>query len=288
MSESRQLTTNPASPLPDGGQEDMKGQIAQATTALKQAEQARIAKEHDPARQQIIHLLYAREQMALKNHVALIQSEMPQTKKTLNFHHLLWPLATLLLSGVALALWLTLPETVTPENSGWMGRYVLCAAVQIAAVIVGVGSVIQALKPQQATVQPHLTLDEAAMNRQLLETESRIAMDAQTIEGLYAQETASISNSYEETVAELYCTLREMQVDAQMDGNHEQLDMLSWPLVNAKKLLKTMGCDVVEYSPETAVMFDLIHSDVTQQRRPAIVQKDTGLIRLRGLYLHAD
>lgn len=283
MSEPRQLTVTP-----DGGQEDTKAQLVRVTTALKQAEQARMSKEHDPARQQIIHLLYVREQLALKNHVALVQQEVPQVKKKLNFRQLLWPVATLLLSGAALALWLTLPETVTPENSGWMGRYVLCTAVQVVAVVAGVGSVVQAFKPQQETVQPRLTLDEAAAKRQLVETESRIAMDAQTIEGLYAQETASVSNSYEETVAELYCTLREMQVDAQMDGNHEQLDMLSWPLINAKKLLKTMGCDVVEYAPETAAMFDMIHSDVTQQRRPAIVQMDTGLVRLRGLYLHAD
>ena len=60
---------------------------------------------------------------------------------------------------------------------------------------------------------------------------------------------------------------------------------LSWPLSNAKRLLNAVGCEAVDYAPETAMFYDVMDADITQQRRPAIVQKADGIVQQRGLYL---
>ena len=88
-----------------------------------------------------------------------------------------------------------------------------------------------------------------------------------------------------ETAAELYASLYEMAQDARLDGDANQEKALSWPLSNAKRLLNAVGCEAVDYTPETAMFYDVMDADITQQRRPAIVQKADGIVQQRGLYL---
>ena len=88
-----------------------------------------------------------------------------------------------------------------------------------------------------------------------------------------------------ETAAELYASLYEMAQDARLDGDANQEKALSWPLSNAKRLLNAVGCEAVDYAPETAMFYDVMDADITQQRRPAIVQKADGIVQQRGLYL---
>lgn len=92
-----------------------------AVQQLQTAEQARLTSETDPARRQLLHLLYAREAAALKS-MTLIRAEIPAAQKR-DWKPLILPLAAAVLNLGALALWLTLPNCVTPENSGWMGRF---------------------------------------------------------------------------------------------------------------------------------------------------------------------
>lgn len=262
----------------------MQERVTEAEGVLTAQEKERLMKETDPARRQLLRLLYARE----KKHVAnlkLVSLRQEEQKAPLSWKRVLLPLLAVTVNCVSLVLWLTLPETVTPENSGWMGRYVLCIMTQLLGVALGAGTLLQVLVRKNTVTHSELSVDESAWKQYLLEAENRTALDVQTIEAVFAQEMVTSSNQYEEATAELYCALREMQADAQLDGDASQLDALSWPLSQANRLLLGMGCKAVEYAPETAGMFDVIDADVQQQRRPAIVQTESGLVRQRGLYL---
>ena len=133
--------------------------------------------------------------------------------------------------------------------------------------------------------KPVAVADETEFRRRLVEAEGRIALDAQTIEALFAQESVTIISTGAETAAELYASLYEMAQDARLDGDANQEKALSWPLSNAKRLLNAVGCEAVDYTPETAMFYDVMDADITQQRRPAIVQKADGIVQQRGLYL---
>ena len=133
--------------------------------------------------------------------------------------------------------------------------------------------------------KPVVVADETEFRRRLVEVEGRIALDAQTIEALFAQESVTIISTGAETAAELYASLYEMAQDARLDGDANQEKALSWPLSNAKRLLNAVGCEAVDYAPETAMFYDVMDADITQQRRPAIVQKADGIVQQRGLYL---
>ena len=86
-----------------------------AVQQLQTAEQARLTSETDPARRQLLHLLYAREAAALQS-MTLVRAEIPAAQKR-NWKPLIFPLAATVLNLGALALWLTLPSCVTPEKN---------------------------------------------------------------------------------------------------------------------------------------------------------------------------
>ena len=196
---------------------------------------------------------------------------------------LILPFAAAVLNLGALALWLTLPNCVTPENSGWMGRFALCIVAQSVSLCAAIGSIVSAMRRKPP--KPVVVADETEFRRRLVEAEGRIALDAQTIEALFAQESVTIISTGAETAAELYASLYEMAQDARLDGDANQEKALSWPLSNAKRLLNAVGCEAVDYAPETAMFYDVMDADITQQRRPAIVQKADGIVQQRGLYL---
>lgn len=252
-----------------------------AVQQLHDAEQTRLGSETDPARRQLLHLLYAREASALQA-IMLVHAESPAPKKR-DWHPLIFPAVAALLNLGALALWLTLPSCVTPENSGWMGRFALCIVVQSVSLFAAIGSIVSTAR--RKSPEPIVTADETELRRRLVEAEGRIALDAQTIEALFAQEAVTVVSTGAETAAELYASLYEMAQDARLDGDANQEKALSWPLSNAKRLLNAVGCEAVDYAPETAMFYDVMDADITQQRRPAIVQKAGGIVQQRGLYL---
>ena len=255
--------------------------LQEACAQLHDAEQARLSSETDPARRQLLHLLYVREASSLQA-MTLVHADASAPKKR-DWRSLLCPIASAVLNLGALALWLTLPACITPENSGWIGRFTLCAAVQIVSLCAAAGSIFDVLRRKPP--EPALTADEAALHHRVVEAEGRIALDAQTIEALFTQESVAVISTGAETAAELYASLYELTQDAHLDGDTEQEKALSWPLSNAKRLLRAVGCEPVDYAPETAMLYDVMDADVTQQRRPAIVQTADGLVQQRGLYL---
>ena len=212
----------------------------------------------------------------------LVRAEIPAAQKR-DWKLLILPLAAAVLNLGTLALWLTLPNCVTPENSGWMGRFVLCIVAQSVSLCAAIGSIVSAMRRKPP--KPVVVADEIEFRRRLVEAEGRIALDAQTIEALFAQESVTIISTGAETAAELYASLYEMAQDARLDGDANQEKVLSWPLSNAKRLLNAVGCEAVDYTPETAMFYDVMDADITQQRRPAIVQKADGIVQQRGLYL---
>lgn len=257
-------------------------ELLQASCAqLRDAEQARLSGETDPARRQLLHLLYAREASALQV-MTLSRAEVPAPKKR-DWRALIFPAMSAAMNAGSLALWLTLPGYIVPGSSGWMGRFTLCAVVQVLSLCAAVGSIFSVQR--RKSPEPVVMADEVELQRRVIEAEARIALDAQTIEALFAQEHVSIISTGAETAAELYGSLYELMQDAHLDGDENQEKALSWPLSNAKRLLHAVGCKAVDYSPETALLYDVMDADVTQQRRPAIVQKVDGLVQQRGLYL---
>ena len=224
-----------------------------AVQQLQTAEQARLTSETDPARRQLLHLLYAREAAALQS-MTLVRAEIPAAQKR-DWKPLIFPFAAAVLNLGALALWLTLPSCVTPENSGWMGRFALCIVAQSVSLCAAIGSIVSAMRRKPP--KPVVVADETEFRRRLVEAEGRIALDAQTIEALFAQESVTIISTGAETAAELYASLYEMAQDARLDGDANQEKALSWPLSNAKRLLHAVGCEAVDYTPETAMFCDV-------------------------------
>ena len=142
-----------------------------AVQQLQTAEQARLTSETDPARRQLLHLLYAREAAALQS-MTLIRAEIPATQKR-DWKPLIFPLAAAVLNLGALALWLTLPNCVTPENSGWMGRFALCIVAQSVSLCAAIGSIVSAMRRKPP--KPVVVADETEFRRRLVEAEGRIA-----------------------------------------------------------------------------------------------------------------
>ncbi len=62
-----------------------------AVQQLQTAEQARLTSETDPARRQLLHLLYAREAAALQS-MTLVRAEIPAAQKR-DWKPLIFPLA---------------------------------------------------------------------------------------------------------------------------------------------------------------------------------------------------
>ena len=231
-----------------------------AVQQLQTAEQARLTSETDPARRQLLHLLYVREAAALQS-MTLVRAEIPAAQKR-DWKLLILPLAAAVLN---------------------LGTLALCIVAQSVSLCAAIGSIVSAMRRKPP--KPVVVADEIEFRRRLVEAEGRIALDAQTIEALFAQESVTIISTGAETAAELYASLYEMAQDARLDGDANQEKALSWPLSNAKRLLNAVGCEAVDYAPETAMFYDVMDADITQQRRPAIVQKADGIVQQRGLYL---
>ncbi len=253
----------------------------QAEEQLHQAEQARMANISAGTRRQLLHLLYAREAKSLACVDVLHAQPVRQEKDT---GRLLLLIAAIVLSLGSFALWLTLPQTISSENSGWVGRFVLCAAVQLLSLgVSGVCAAVMLRRQPEVTV----TAEENDIHRLVLEADSRIALDAQTIEVLFTQDSMASVNVSEDTACEIYAALYEMMQDARLSGSRQQENALSWPLSNAQSLLNSMGCQTVDYAPDKAAYFDVMDSDIDQQRYPAIVAKESGLMLRRGLMLQS-
>ena len=73
-----------------------------AVQQLQTAEQARLTSETDPARRQLLHLLYAREAAALQS-MTLVRAEIPAAQKR-DWKPLIFPFAAAVLNLGALAL----------------------------------------------------------------------------------------------------------------------------------------------------------------------------------------
>ena len=254
----------------------------QAEEQLHQAEQARMANISAGTRRQLLHLLYAREAKSLACMDVLHAQPVRQEKNT---KRLLLLIAAIVLSIGSFALWLTLPQTISSENSGWVGRFVLCAAVQLLSL--GGSGVCMAMLLKRPPQQAAITAEENDIHRLVLEADSRIALDAQTIEALFTQDGTASVNASEDTACEIYSALYEMMQDARLSGSKQQENALSWPLSNAQSLLNSIGCETVDYSPDKASYFDVMDSDIDQQRYPAIVAKERGLMLRRGLMLQS-
>ncbi len=251
----------------------------QAEEQLLQAEKTRMASVSASTRRQLLHLLYAHEAKSLACMDVLHAQPVREEKCT---KHLLLLIAVVVLNIGSVALWLTLPQTISGENSGWVGRFVLCAAVQLLSLgVSGVCAAVMLKRQPEATV----TAEENDIHRLVCEADSRIALDAQTIESLFAQDSTAAVNVSEDTVCEIYASLYEMMQDARLSGSKQQENALSWPLSNAQSLLNSRGCQTVDYAPDKAAYFDVMDSDIDQQRCPAIVAKESGLMLRRGLML---
>ena len=72
-----------------------------AVQQLQTAEQARLTSETDPARRQLLHLLYVREAAALQS-MTLVRAEIPAAQKR-DWKLLIFPLAAAVLNLGALA-----------------------------------------------------------------------------------------------------------------------------------------------------------------------------------------
>lgn len=262
----------------------LQTKIVETVQALLQQETDRVKQESNPARRQLWRLLYEREKKTVI-HWNMVSLHRAEREGPIQWKRLILPFLAVTANCVSLGCWLALLRAITPANQGWIDQYLNCVSVQLLSLAISGCTLYQALSQKNMISEAEMVVDEEARKQYLLEVENRTASDVQTIEAVFAQEMVTSDNQYEEASAEVYCALREMQADAQLDGDTAQVDALTWPLSQAKRLVSGMNCEEVEYSPETEAMFDVMDADVEQQRRPAIVQRDSGVVRLRGLYL---
>lgn len=246
-------------------------------------EQERLSTETDPVRRETLHLLTQRQILALDqlDLVSLMDTKAPRFP---GFRHFIAPVGTALMGFLSLLALLSLPRLLPAESAGqWMSPYTLCVVLSAGTALCGLGCCAAPFLLRPKTGVPVLMMNETKAEMLLTQVEAKIALDVQTLETLYAQENLPQVMAYEDTAAELYGVLYETALDEPEAGK-----ALSWPLSRVKKMLGAMGCEPVDYTEGTAMMFDVIETDMEAQRRPAILEKATGVVKARGLYLKKE
>ena len=126
--------------------------------------------------------------------------------------------------------------------------------------------------------EPYINREE--LERFLLRQSDRISMDVQSVSTQYAVAEIKAARGMENDFGNIFCALCEAQVDEPDNTD------LAYPLSVARTNLFRLGYEPVDYSPETAAMFDVLPTEGEEQVRcPALRSRETGVVLKKGLVL---
>lgn len=245
---------------------------------LEVRRQEQLAAEPDENRRRLLSTLYSRQQDSM-DYLSLIRLEMGETKKSPETSGkperwevlLTHPLCELLLAVLVLVF-------VAMEQ-------------QLPAVLAAALTLVRALlarsRPQKkervivAEVhEPYISRPE--LERFLRLQGDRIDTDAESVSTQYAVTETKTARGMENDFGNIFCSLYEAQVDEPDNPD------IAYPLSIARMNLLKLGYEPVEYSDETAAMFDVMPTEgLDQVRCPALRSRETGVVLKKGLVLRA-
>lgn len=165
--------------------------------------------------------------------------------------------------------------------------------MQLEAVVAGILAAMHtllrtthpALRRKQRPVLPEVHepyIIEAEMTRFLQQQVDAIHADAASIAERQAVTLVRERQDVGADVVELYCALYEASLDV------PDAEILAYPVSLLKMSLVERGLEPVNYTEETAALFDVMPAECAGGMRwPAIREKGSGVILKRGLYLRS-
>lgn len=242
---------------------------------LDEEMEKQLSVETDIARKRLITMFYARQQKAIQC-LELIRTDDPQKKQQLELASqekwlqiLLHPAGNLVLPALILVLALFRLNILTA---------VACVLMLIRTVI------LLLVKPRKETEDPPFPkpyVDDEELAGFLREQRNAIAIDVDSVMSSFTTVNVKEHKGTVNDLITAFLALYEAQVDA--PDNED----LAYPLSVLRACMHRSGLEVVSYSPETAGLFDVMEVDyVSQQRTPAIRNREDGIIVKKGLYLN--
>lgn len=244
---------------------------------LEERKQEQLACEGDENRRRLLTTLYSRQRDSM-DYLSLIRLDLGEGKKPARAAEdkpegwetiLTHPLCEMLLAVVTLvfaAMELQLP------------------AVLAAAMLLVRALLVRARPKKKERVivaevhEPYIT--RAELERFLRLQDDRIGADMEAISAQYAVTDIRTARGMENDFGNIYCALYEAQVD---DPDNPDI---AYPLSIARMNLYKLGYEPVEYTPETAAMFDVLPTEGGDQLRcPALCSRETGVVLKKGLML---
>lgn len=241
---------------------------------LEEQRQEQTACETDENRRRLLSTLYSRQQDSM-DYLSLIRLDTGEmtpaapTAKPEKWERVLaHPLCGMLLAVVTLVF----------VAVDWELPAVLTAAMTL------IRSLLARMHPQKERAvisevhEPYITRSE--LERFLHLQSDRIGTDAEAISTQYAVTDVKVSRGMENDFGNIYCALYEAQVDDPSNPD------IAYPLSIARTNLYRLGYEPVDYTPETAAMFDVLPTEGDDQLRcPALRSRDTGVVLKKGLML---
>lgn len=244
---------------------------------LEACRQAQISAAEDEHRRRLLNTLYSRQRDSM-DYLGLIRLDLgPQRSPGKD-------------EGVRPSRWMRLLRHPLVDVALTLATLVLVALEQqLPALLTAVALLVRALlllalpKKQERVLvaevhEPYLRRDE--LERFLRLQEERIRADAENIAGQYAASDVRTARGMEKDFGNIYCALYEAQVDDPSNGD------LAYPLSIARMNLFKLGYEPVEYSDQTAAMFDVLPTEGEDQLRcPALRSRENGVVLKKGLCL---
>lgn len=233
--------------------------------------------ETDTSRKRLISTFYARQIKSMEA-LELIQADEPPKKQRLELAEqgrwlniLLHPAGHLLFPVIILVL----------------AMFRLNIPTAIAAVLMLVRAVLLLLVRPDRKKEPETPpvstpyVDDEDLTGFLRDLRNAISIDVDSLMSQFATTGIKEQKGVASDLVTVYTSLYEASVDAPDN------DDLSYPLSVLKTCLYRVGMEVVHYSPENALLFDMMDVDYpSQERTPAIRSREDGILIRKGLYLN--
>lgn len=242
---------------------------------LEDEMQKQLSVETDMARKRLITTFYARQKKSIEC-LNLIKADDPKKQQQLELANqekwlqiLLHPAGNLVLPVIILVLALFKLNIPTA---------VVCVLMLVRSVL------LLLVKPKEQKEEPQVHtpyVDDEELAGFLRDQRNAISIDVDSIMSQFATVNVKEHKGTINDIITAYISLYEAKVDAPDNAD------LSYPLSVLKTCLHRSGLDVISYSPENAALFDVMDVDYpSQERTPAIRNREDGIIVKKGLYLN--
>lgn len=247
---------------------------------LEEHRQEQLEAAEDESRRRLLNTLYTRQRDSM-DYLSLIRLDLGNEKKPSDAPARqpgrLTSLLAHPLAGTGLAI-----VTLVFASMEMQLPTILSAVALLARALM-----MYAVPPKKERVivaevhEPYVNREE--LERFLRMQEDRIQADAESVIAQHAVSDIRTARGMEKDFGNIYCALYEAQVDDPGNGD------LAYPLSIARMNLYKLGYEPVEYSEETAAMFDVLPVEGEDQLRcPALRSRENGVVLKKGLWLRGQ